>query len=103
MQHIGGSTLPDKWHILVCHMEAASVVRAHPDRWSIPAPSLQRVSGWLLMVAVWGFFIIGGCDTAIMCSTSSAGLFPEYGLHGFGPSILIDRYTTLECGKKTAT
>ena len=29
MQHIGGSTLPDKWHILVCQMEAALVVRAH--------------------------------------------------------------------------
>ena len=95
MQHIGGSTLPDKWHKLVCHMEAALVVRAHPDRWSIPAHSLQSVSVWLLMVVV---FIIGGGDSAIMCSTISAGLFPEYGLV-FGPSILVD---TLECCKKTA-
>ena len=30
-----------------------------------------------------GFFIIGGGDTAIKCSTISAELFPEYGL-GFG-------------------
>ena len=27
-----------------------------------------------------GFFIIDGGDTAIMCSTISAGVFPEYAL-----------------------
>ena len=45
-------------------------------------------SSSLITESVWvaanggcmGFFIIGGGDTAIMCSTSSAGLFPEYGL-----------------------
>ena len=38
-----------------------------------------------------GFFIIGGGDTAIMCSTISAGIWPMV----FGPSILVDRHTTL--------
>ena len=93
MQHIGGSTLPDKWHILVCHMEAALVVRAHPDRWSIPAHPLQRVSVWLLMVVVWGsLLLVVVIPSAIMCSTISAGIWPV-----FGPSILVDRHATLEC------
>ena len=35
------------------------------------------------------FFIIGGGDTAIMCSTISAGVFPEHG-YGFGLCILVD-------------
>ena len=80
-QLIGGSTLPDKWHILVCHMEAALLVRAHPCRQMEHSSSLITES---VCVAAnggcMGFFIIGDGDTAIMCSTISAGLFPEYGL-----------------------
>ena len=39
---IGGSTLPDKWHIRVCHMAAALVVRAF--QLTHECPSLREIS-----------------------------------------------------------
>ena len=67
--HIGGSTLPDKWHIILCQIEAALVVELITESVCVAANG-----------GCMGFFIIGGGDTAIMCSTIPAGLFPEYGL-----------------------
>lgn len=66
----------------------------------VSTPRQIEHSSSLITKSIWvaanggrcmGFFIIGGGDTAIMCSTISAGIWP-----GFGPSILIDRHTTLE-------
>ena len=75
MWHIGGSTLPDQW--LILRLSHGSYIGC-----------VSRASSSLITESVcvaanggcMGFFIFGGSDTAIMCSTISAGLFPEYGL-----------------------